>query len=336
MRTFFKPLAAAVGAGILALGMSAAPALAAPANPNGLSPSVTVNNAPDQAYKTGVAVKILDGEDVAVRPPGEWSCGLLRLDGYVASTPSKTGHYKSSWRVAVGASYALPHVKITMPDSSSKGIGWTIPHQKRTFGNDKGDVSDLPATNTHPEFNYIEENRVQVEHNNGEVVINVPGGLQPGEYFNVEFDSELKEQGKAPTVGSEYVNELKTDQNCYMPDAPKDSSGVGGESADEDCYKGQTPEGKSCEGRSEKCEEGMKTGPNGERCDEGRGAKHEKCEEGMKTGPNGQPCDSRGKHPVRVNSGGENDSTGGLIALGLGAAVIGGAAAYGLRRTKKS
>jgi hypothetical protein len=330
MRTFIKPLTAAAGASILALGMSAAPALAAPASSNGLSPSVTVTSAstPEQSYKTGVAIQILDGEDKAIRPQGDWSCGLLRLDGHVASTPSKDNHYKSSWRVAVGASYALPHLTITMPDSSSTGIGWKIPDQKPVFGDKDGDVSDLPATNTHPEYNYIDKDRVTVEGNHGEVVIAVPGGLQPGEYFNVEFDSELE---GTPKVGSEYVNELKTDQNCATPDAPKDSStSVGGKTEQEDCYKGRTPDGKQCDGRhDEKCEEGKS--PNGEPCD---GRHHEKCEEGMT--PDGKPCDYRRKHPVKVNSGGENDSTGGLIALGLGAAVIGGAAAYGLRRSKKS
>jgi hypothetical protein len=329
MRTFVKPITAAAGVGVLALSMSAAPALAAPANPNGLSPAVTVStetNA-DAYFKTGASIRILEGEDAVTRPQGEWSCGLLRMDGHVASTPSKDGHYSSSWKVAVGASYAIPYLTIKVPNASSEGIGWTIPEQQPDFGDGSSDVTDLPASNTHPEYTYIDEKRVEVSNSDGHVTIDVPGGLQPGEYFNVEFDSKLTEPG-APTVGSEYRNDLTTPQNCYTPDAPQEGS-------DEECVDVPDSNGGS-------------NGSNGGSTEDCvGGASDEECVDvpdsnGGSNGSNGGSTEdcvagaSDEKHPTKVNSGGENDGIGGLVALGLGAAVIGGAATYGLRRSKKS
>ena len=327
MRTFVKPLTAAAGVGVLALGMSAAPALAAPANPNGLSPAVTVSTEtnPDAYYRTGAAITILEGEDAVTRPDQQWSCGLLRMDGYVASTPAKDGEYSSSWKVSVGASYAVPYLTIKIPATSSEGIGWTIPEQTPNFGDGSGDVSDLPASNTHPEYTIIDEERVEVTNNGDEVTVNVPGGLQPGEYFNVEFDSDLTD-ADAPTVGSEYRNDLTTPQNCYTPDAPQGECVEGSE-------EGGTP-GK-CE--YEECVEGTEGSEGGdssvpcqpEECVEGTDSGGEECVEGAS-------LEDHDKHPTKVNSGGENDGIGGLVALGLGAAVIGGAATYGLRRGKKA
>lgn len=324
MRTFVKPLIAAAGASILALGMSAAPALAVPAGPNDPSPSATATNgnSPEQTFTTGATIRILEGEDSVVRPDRVWSCGLLRLDGYVASTPSKDNHYESAWRVAVGASHAVKPLTIVMPNSSSTGLRWVIPDQKPVFGDNDGDVSDLPATNTHPEFHYINDDRVNVENKDDKIVISVPDGLEPGEYFNVEFDSKLKEK---PTVGSEFVNELTTNTNCSTasptptPSTPDATS---------------TPTAPTTPGAAST--PAATPTPNDSSTSVGGETEDEKCEQGMHTGPNGEHCDRMRKHPVKVNSGGENDSTSGLIALGLGAAVVGGAAAYGLRRGKKA
>lgn len=331
----FKPLSAAAGAGVLALSMTAAPAHAAPANPDGTSPGVTVTTqAPEQAFHTSLIVNVNEGEDTITRPNTAWTCGLARLDGKISQQSAKGGAYKVSWKVAIGASYDLPKLTITLPAKSGKDAGeqWTIPVQEPTFGDADGDdVADLAPSDTHPGYHYLTDtNRVDVQITETAVVIQVPDGVRAGEYFNVELDADLADASTTPAAGSSYSNALRVDENCETPDPvsndrcepPTDGGSNGGteegtENGTDDCVENGTeeciPTGNG---------DGTITLPDGTvvECEGGQG---------------GAPKDKGKKAPVKVNAGGENDNTAGLIALAMGAVVITGAATYGLRRSKK-
>lgn len=230
MRTpVLKPIIAAAGAGALALSMSAAPVFAAPANPNDVSPAVTVTTvtSPANAYRTGAVITIADGNDTFRQSNDRWSCGLLRMEGWVGDTPSKDNRYRAGWAVAVGANYDLPALTLTVPAASSSGLGWTITGATVGSGHSSAGDPDLPAGNDKPAYTPLsdQEQRVNVKIADGGVHIEVPGGVRAGEYFAVELDTALTNPTQAPTIGSTVENSLRVDQVCSAPDASAPARG---------------------------------------------------------------------------------------------------------------
>lgn len=267
MRKTLTSLAAAAAAGTLIAGSGAAAAFAAPPNPDGSSTGVVITQSThtaDMTFTRGAADS---------RTPVEWTCGKLRLDGWASGTTA-------TWRLNVGATYALPPG--TAFNIGGEGTGWRLTGVDRPGSATTGPApSDLAGEGIHPPYTYVADQATAVavtyspasadDAIDSYATITLPNGLPAGQYFNLELDATIAADTNSAT------NVVVTSTACDVPEPVVTPS-------PEPIHKD----------------------------------KHDKH-----------------KHPVKVNAGGENDATSGLLALAFGAAAVSGLAVYGLRRAKK-
>lgn len=279
MRKPLKSLVAATGAAFILSAGIAAPAFAAPPAADGTSRNVTNVRLP---YTTDLTFGSGGDQRVQTQP---WTCGKLRLDGFGYGTDG------GAWRVVVGATYDVTSLQLTLP---ATGTNWQGQNAHSfgtpTMGVAVADMAVSPGL--HPAYHYLgtdstmtteqaeaaaaaaQLERVEVTQSNGITLINVPGGLRQGEYFNVSLPLTR-------AAGAEsFTNAVTTEIGCDVPTTPT------------------TPPTEPAH-------------------------------------PKPQPGDKDKHHIKKVNSGGVEDGAGGMIALGLGAVAIGGAALYGRRRSQR-
>ncbi|WP_425309688.1 hypothetical protein AADG42_13285 [Ammonicoccus fulvus] len=276
MRKPLKSLVAATGAAFVMTAGFAAPALAAPASPDGTSQNVSIVRTPYTASHSYV----LGGSET--RNSGAWTCGEFRMDGWGPASPA--------WRLAVGTEYAQPDgVTITMPTS---GEGWTMNTWAGAFpgfGSAEHPTYvrlDSLSSPEHPDgFTYMADQSTRVMVTNLGATVNIQTGpLAAGEYFNATFPVTYAD---GVTTGDTLSNSATIQQACETPAPSTDPT----------------------------------TDPS--------------------TGPTTQPthpvrpAPDKDKHIKKVNSGGVEEGGSGLIALGLGAAALGGLAVYGRRRSNR-
>ncbi|MDO5499782.1 MAG: hypothetical protein Q4F67_08885 [Propionibacteriaceae bacterium] len=186
MRTSTTSLAA-LGAGfLLSVGMAAAPAHA--------DPAVVIQT----PYAQTMSHAAPSGDDQ--RTAGEWSCGLLRLDGWAGG-----------WRVVVGANYDLPGPLVLTLNAT--GDGWTL-GEGHTFGNADSNPAadlDLPRSAESPGYFYIDGQAARVDIAAGQetITIEVADGLSSGEYFNVALPKDTD-----AAAGTRVVNTLTANYTC--------------------------------------------------------------------------------------------------------------------------
>ncbi|WP_432559251.1 hypothetical protein [Granulicoccus sp. GXG6511] len=299
MRKPLKSLAAATGAAFILAAGAATTAYAAPANPDGTTAGAeavlhTVEDGDVAPYWTDMMVTA-PGNAGTRTQTSPWSCGKLRMDGW-ADTASA-----GQWRVAVGASYALPVG--TNFVLLAEGEGWSVaPFEEfERFGTPGANVSvaDMaaPEDGSHPAYTWIaDQDSVDVTYFPAEeggpsaILVQLTEGMAANEYFNLAFTTAIDPAHSADAPVT-LRNLVTTNVTCETPE----------------------PEPTPTPTPTPTPEPSIPT-----------------------TGPTPDVTHKPAKPPVKhVNSGGVETGASGIAAMALGATALGGLALYGRNRAKK-